>query len=327
MILVSGGAGYIGSHTVSALHKSGQPIVVVDDLSEGHAEAVAGLPLEQGSTMDRDFLDAVFKKYPIQQVCHFAARCYVGESVENPGLYYRNNVFGTLSLVEAMVAHGVKQIVFSSTCATYGEPEQIPITESNPQQPINPYGFTKLACEHILRDFAVSHGLASVSLRYFNAAGAEPGGNIGEDHEPETHLIPLVLRAAQGKGKPLTVFGRDYDTRDGTCVRDYIHVSDLAQAHVLALQHLAGGAAGAMAFNLGSEQGFTVQEVIDMAEKVTGMSVPHTDGPRRPGDPATLVGSSAKIRETLGWSPQHSDLEAILRSAWDWHRAHPEGYA
>ncbi len=327
MILVTGGAGYIGSHTVLALRQRGDSVLVLDDLSEGHRGALLGAELVEGSTLDPAFLAEVFAAHPIRAVCHFAARCYVGESVTDPGLYYHNNVAGTLNLMRAMVAAEVRQFVFSSTCATFGEPAQMPIVEDLPQHPINPYGETKLVCARMMRDFAAAHGLASVALRYFNAAGADPEGRIGEDHEPETHLIPLVVQAATGKRDKLTVFGDDYETADGTCVRDYVHVTDLAAAHQLALDSLAGGRAGFSAFNLGNEAGTSVLEVLKTVETVTGLSVPYEIGARRPGDPPTLVGSSQRIKSELGWAPQHGDIQSIVETAWNWHRQHPDGYA
>ncbi|MCA8956476.1 MAG: UDP-glucose 4-epimerase GalE [Planctomycetes bacterium] len=326
MILVTGGAGYIGSHTVLQLRERGAEVLVLDDLSEGHRDALLGADLVEGSTMDRAFLERVFAEHSIDAVCHFAARCYVGESVRDPGQYYRNNVVGTLNLLEACVAAGVTRFVFSSTCATYGEPPAVPIVETMPQAPINPYGETKLVCERMLRDLQRAHGLHSVSLRYFNAAGADPEGRIGEDHDPETHLIPLVLGAATGRRPALTVFGDDYPTPDGSCIRDYVHVTDLAEAHVLALEAMAGGLTGARAFNLGSEAGNSVLEVIRAAEQVTGRSVPYSVGPRRAGDPPVLVGSPAKITAELGWRPRFADIHAVLETAWRWHRDHPDGF-
>lgn len=326
MILVTGGAGYIGSHTVLTLRERGHRVLVLDDLSEGHRPALLGADLVEGSTLDPAFLADVFEQHPIRAVCHFAARCYVGESVTDPGLYYHNNVSGTLNLLRAMVAAEVRQFVFSSTCATFGEPASMPIVEDMPQHPINPYGETKLVCERMLRDFATAHGLASVALRYFNAAGADPAGQIGEDHDPETHLIPLVLAAAAGKRDKLTVFGDDYPTPDGTCVRDYVHVTDLATAHVLALDALEAGRSGATAFNLGNEQGTSVLEVIETVRSVTGLEVPHEIGARRPGDPPILVGSSSRIQSELGWQPRYGDIRSIVETAFHWHRQHPDGY-
>ncbi len=325
-ILVTGGAGYIGSHTVLALTERGYRVVVVDDLSEGHRQAVRGEELAEGSLLDPEFLAGVFRDREVAAVMHFAANCYVGESVVNPGRYYRNNVVGTLNLLAAMVEAGVEPLVFSSTCATYGEPTSMPITEDAPQQPVNPYGESKLWCERLIRDFGRAHGIRGVALRYFNAAGADPEGRLGEDHRPETHLIPLVLRAAADGEPVLTVFGDDYPTPDGTCVRDYVHVTDLAAAHVLALEAAPRLSAGLTAYNLGNERGTSVLEVIRAAESVCGGKVPCQIGPRRPGDPATLVGSSRKIQTELSWHPQLGSIETIVQTAWRWHQEHPEGY-
>jgi UDP-glucose 4-epimerase len=328
VILVAGGAGYIGSHTVQALRDRGREVLVLDDLSEGHADALRGARHVRGDLLDRGFVDSVFAQNKISAVFHFAARCYVGESVTNPGRYYRSNVLGTLNMLEAMVTHGVKRFVFSSTCATYGEPDQIPITEDVPQRPVNPYGETKLVCEKMLRDFHRAHGLSAIALRYFNAAGADPKGRLGEDHDPETHLIPLVIAAAMGRRDAVTVFGNDYPTPDGTCVRDYIHIVDLAEAHVLGLEAMeaATGPFGFRAYNLGNETGTSVLEVIRAVEKVGNCKVPYKLGARRPGDPPRLVGSSAKVRAELGWKPRFGDIETIVATAWQWHQAHPHGY-
>ena len=325
MILVTGGAGYIGSHTVLALREQGQPVLVLDDLSEGHEGALLGAELARGSTLDTDFLAGVFSENEISAVCHFAARCYVGESTRQPELYYRNNVVGTLNLLEAMHRAGVHKIVFSSTCATYGIPEEVPIPETATQAPINPYGSTKLVCEGILRDMHSAHGMDSVSLRYFNAAGADPQGRLGEHHDPETHLIPLVLQSAD-TAEPLKVFGNDYPTPDGTCIRDYVHVADIAEAHILALNALADGQHGAMAFNLGSEHGASVLEIIETAQRVTGQTIPYEIADRRMGDPAFLVGNADRIRDELGWAPRFSDTGVIVETAWHWHRANPGGF-
>ena len=328
MILVTGGAGYIGSHTVLALRERGREVVVLDDLSEGHRPALREVRLAEGSLLDDAFVEQVFCEHAIEAVLHFAARCYVGESVTNPGLYYRNNVLGTLHLLEAMARHRVTQFVFSSTCAVYGEPSQQPITEAAPQAPVNPYGETKLVCERMLRDFARAHRIDSVALRYFNAAGADPEGRLGEDHEPETHLIPLVIAAASGRRPEVTVFGNDYPTRDGTCIRDYVHVTDLAEAHIQALAAMESrGLRGANAFNLGNEHGTSVMEVIASVERVSGKKVPFQVGPRRAGDPAVLVGSSARAQAELGWRPRYGGIDAIVASAWRWHRDHRDGYA
>lgn len=330
MILVAGGAGYIGSHTVLALRERGDDVLVLDDLSEGHRAALLGAPCVRGDILDRDFVRGVFRGRSIEAVVHFAARCYVGESVRDPGKYYRANVLGTLNLLEAMVEHGCRRIAFSSTCATYGEPTQLPIAEDHPQHPINPYGASKLTCERMMQDFVRAHDLDATALRYFNAAGADPAGRLGEDHDPETHLIPLVIAAALGRRGEVDVFGDDYDTPDGTCVRDYIHVADLAAAHVLALDAMAEGHAGPRSFrayNLGNEQGTSVLEVIRAVRAVAGREVPFRIVARRPGDPPRLVGSSQKIRAELGWRPALGSIDAIVRTAFAWHKQHPDGYA
>lgn len=320
MILVTGGAGYIGSHVVIALQQAGYEVLVLDNLCYGHAEFVEPHQLQRIDLEDRLGLDTLFKNYPaIEAVIHMAAFAYVGESVSNPALYYRNNVYGTLCLLEAMVANGVKNLVFSSTCATYGEPDWVPLTEDHPQRPINPYGYTKLVIEQMLRDFDRAYGLHSVAFRYFNAAGADPEGRVGEDHNPETHLIPLVLDVALGRRPQITVFGTDYPTADGTCIRDYIHVADLADAHVLGLKYLQGGGTTG-AFNLGNGSGFSVRQVIEMAEKVTGQAIPQHFGTRRSGDPAALIGSADRARSILGWNPRYADLESIVTTAWNWHQ-------
>lgn len=317
-ILVTGGAGYIGSHACKALAAEGFLPIVIDNLCYGHREAVRWGPFEQGDIADRSWLDDVFERHRPLAVMHFAAFAYVGESVSNPGKYYRNNVVGTLTMLEAMRDHGVNTLVFSSTCATYGVPETVPIAESAPQAPINPYGMSKLMVEAMLSDFDRAHGLKSIALRYFNAAGADPECEIGERHDPETHLIPLALEAAAGKGAPLTVFGEDYPTADGTCIRDYIHVTDLAEAHVAALRALLAGAQS-RAYNLGTGMGYSVRQVLETIEKVTGRPVPHDVGPRRPGDPAELVADPSAAGRDLGWSPRKSDLDSIVGTAWAWH--------
>lgn len=327
VILVTGGAGYIGSHTVMALREAGREVLVLDDLSEGHEKALQGAPLARGSLLDREFLRRTFAENDIDSVFHFAARCYVGESVTNPGRYYEGNVVATLNLLDAMVETGVGRFVFSSTCATYGEPERMPLVEGMPQAPVNPYGETKLVCERMLRDYHRAHGLQSVSLRYFNAAGADPQARIGEDHEPETHLIPLVIQAAMGLRPGVTVFGDDYPTADGTCIRDYVHVSDLSDAHVRALSAMHTGDVGVTAFNLGNAAGSSVRQVIAAVERVGGRRVPHTIGARRAGDPPKLVGSSERICRELGWRPRFPDLDRIVETAWAWHEKHPRGYA
>jgi UDP-glucose 4-epimerase len=320
-VLVTGGAGYIGSHTVLALKKAGYQVVILDNLIYGHqdlVETVLQVGLIQGDIGDRPLLDKLFADYNIQAVLHFAAFAYVGESVTNPAKYYRNNVASTLNLLEAMVAANIKSFVFSSTCATYGHPQQIPIPEDHPQAPINPYGMSKLMVEQILTDFDQAYGLRSVRLRYFNAAGADPNGQLGEDHNPETHLIPLVLMAALGKRETITIYGTDYKTPDGTCIRDYIHVTDLAQAHVLGLEYLFNQGETAV-FNLGNGDGFSVREVINAARRVTGRTIPVEEGFRRAGDPAILIGSADKARKILNWEPRYADLDVILQHAWNWH--------
>ena len=318
-VLVVGGAGYIGSHSCKALSCAGYQPVVIDNLVYGHADAVRWGPLEIGDINDKDRLDSVLQQYQPIAIMHFAAYAYVGESVENPGKYYRNNVAGTLSLLEAARDHGIEQIIFSSTCATYGIPEVVPIPERHPQRPINPYGKSKLMAEQILADFGAAHGIRSISLRYFNAAGADPGGEIGEAHNPETHLIPLILDAATGMGPPITVYGTDYDTPDGTCIRDFIHVSDLANAHLRALNALAAGSTSE-AYNVSTGIGVSVAEVIAAVERVTGLLVPRKFGPRRVGDPPRLIGDSKHIQKELGWNPGYKNLESIIATAWAWHR-------
>lgn len=320
-ILVTGGAGYIGSHAVKVLQQAGYQVLILDNLVYGHQDIAEtlGAELIVGDTNDRPLLDQLFRDRQISAVMHFAAYAYVGESVTQPDKYYRNNVVGTLTLLEAMVAANIKAFVFSSTCATYGIPQQIPMTEDHPQAPINPYGATKLMVERILQDFDVAYGLKSVIFRYFNAAGANPNGAIGEDHNPETHLIPLVLQTALGKREAITVYGTDYPTADGTCIRDYIHVNDLADAHVLGLQYLLQGNQSEI-FNLGNGNGFSVKEVIDTAQEITGKSINVIFGDRRAGDPPALVGSSEKARNILNWQPQYADIKLILQHAWQWHQ-------
>ena len=321
-VLVTGGAGYIGSHAVLALQQAGYNVIVLDNLVYGHRELVENVlktELIVGDTGDRTLMDDIFASRDIAAVMHFAAYAYVGESVTEPAKYYRNNVVGTLTLLEAMAAAKINKFVFSSTCATYGVPQQVPIPEDHPQSPINPYGMTKLMVEKILADFDPAYGLKSVSFRYFNAAGADPEGRLGEDHNPETHLIPLVLMAAMGKREHITVFGTDYPTADGTCIRDYIHVTDLATAHVLGLDYLMQGGNSAK-FNLGNGNGFSVKEVIEAARQVTGREIKVVEADRRPGDPPALVGSSDRARQILGWNPQYADLHQILAHAWNWHQ-------
>ncbi|KYC36489.1 UDP-glucose 4-epimerase [Scytonema hofmannii PCC 7110] len=321
-ILVTGGAGYIGSHTVLALKLAGFDVIVLDNLVYGHrdlVEQVLRVKLVQGDTNDHALLNDLFKIHEIAAVMHFSAYAYVGESVTDPAKYYRNNVTGTLTLLEAMLEASVKKFVFSSTCATYGVPQVVPITEDHPQNPINPYGATKLMVERILSDFDAAYDFKSVRFRYFNAAGAHPDGLLGEDHNPETHLIPLVLLAALGKRESISVFGTDYPTPDGTCIRDYIHVTDLADAHVLGLEYLLKGG-NSEVFNLGNGNGFSVKEVIDTAKKVTGKEIEVVECDRRPGDPPSLIGSGEKARKMLGWNPQYSSLEEIISHSWQWHQ-------
>lgn len=315
-ILVVGGAGYIGSHMVKMLGQQCCTVTTLDDLSFGHLDAVLCGEFVQGNFGDRAVLEAVLSR-GFDAVMHFASFIQVGESVQHPDKYYRNNVTYTLGLLDAMRAHGVNKFIFSSTAATFGEPQYTPMDERHPQQPINPYGRTKLMVEQILADYDNAYGLKSVCLRYFNAAGADPEGQLGERHDPETHLIPLVLQAASGRRPHISVFGRDYDTPDGTCIRDYVHIQDLCQAHWLALQSLLGGAPS-QAYNLGNGNGFSVQEVIDSAEQVTGRKIPVVDGSRRAGDPARLVADSRLAREKLSWQPQYADLATIIEHAWQW---------
>jgi UDP-glucose 4-epimerase len=324
-VLVTGGAGYIGSHTVRALQAAGYQPVVFDNLEKGHRQAIDGVPLLVGDVADADALDQAFENYSVAAVVHFAAWIEAGESVRDPGKYFRNNTAATLNLLQAMVRSGVNRLVFSSTAAVYGEPRQIPIREEDPKDPTNAYGLSKLMVEQMLDWFHRAYGLRSISLRYFNAAGADPEGRIGEDHHPETHLIPLILQVAQGKRERIAIFGDDYDTPDGTCVRDYIHVNDLAGAHLLALRSLAESA-GREAYNVGNGAGFSVREVIETARQVTGHPIPAEVQPRRPGDPARLVASSEKLQRALGWKPRLADLSTILATAWRWHQSHPDGY-
>ena len=320
-VLVTGGAGYIGSHACKALAGAGFQPVVFDNLSRGHREAVRWGPLVEGDLADRQRLCAALIEHKVEAVMHFAAYAYVGESVTDPALYYRNNLGGTLSLLEAMREAGIGEIVFSSTCATYGIPDGVPIREDAPQRPVNPYGETKLAIERALHWYAAAYGLRSVSLRYFNAAGADPEGEIGEHHEPETHLVPLVLQAALGQRPHIEIYGTDYPTSDGTAIRDYVHVCDLAIAHLRALERLRGGG-GSAAVNLGTGQGHSVREVIAAAELASGRKVPARAAPRRPGDPPALVADPSLAGEILGWHPQHSDLDTIIRTSLAWHTRH-----
>ena len=321
-ILVTGGAGYIGSHAALALKKAGYEVIILDNLSYGHQEIVDNVvqaKLIIGDTSDRALLDELFTTYKIDAVMHFAAYIAVGESVKEPGKYYRNNVASTLNLLEAMLAHGINKIVFSSTCAVYGMPKEVPMTENHPHNPLSPYAASKDMVEQILRDFDTAFSLKSVAFRYFNACGADPSGRLGEDHSPETHLIPLALLTALKKRESLYIFGTDYDTPDGTCVRDYIHVNDLADAHVLGLEYLLSGGESDV-FNLGNGNGFSVREVIETARQVTGLSIPAIESDRREGDAPILVGSSKKVRDKLGWNPNYADLKQIISHAWQWHQ-------
>jgi len=326
-LLVTGGAGYIGSHTVHELVRAGHTVTVFDNLSKGHRAAVpAGVPLIVGDLRDRNLFIKTLREHQIEGVVHFAADSLVGESMQQPAKYYHNNVVATLALLDAMRECGIDKIVFSSTAAVYGEPAEWPITEDMPTRPTNVYGRTKLVIEGMLADFAMAYGLRFVSLRYFNAAGALEGGAIGEDHTPEPHLVPLILKTALGQRPAVDIYGTDYPTPDGTCIRDYIHVTDLAVAHVLAIEHLAAGG-GSKIYNLGSETGFSVRQVIERAKAITGVDFPVHQAPRRAGDPAVLVASAARIRRELGWQPVLSDLDTIIATAWRWHKSHPQGYA
>lgn len=324
-ILVCGGAGYIGSHMVAALLEKGKEVVIVDNLQKGHREALLGGKLYVGDLRDRSFLDKVFSENEIDSVIDFAADSLVGESVTEPLKYFENNVGGTVTLLQAMRDHKVKYIVFSSTAATYGEPERIPILEEDKTFPTNPYGESKLTVEKILKWCDNAYGIKYTALRYFNAAGAHISGSIGEDHSPETHLIPIILEAALGKREKVMIFGDDYDTKDGTCVRDYIHVMDLASAHLLALDRLKKGGESRI-YNLGNGEGFSVKEVIEVTRKVTGVNIKADMAPRRAGDPAVLIASSEKALEDLNWKPKFNSLETIIETAWNWHKSHPKGY-
>ena len=323
-VLVTGGAGYIGSFAVRALHRSGDGVVVLDNLSAGHRAAVpADVPFYQGDLADLDLLRRIMREHDVQQVMHFAAFTSVPESVEQPERYFQNNTVNALGVLQVMRELGRSGFIFSSTAATYGEPREVPITEDHPNQPTNPYGLSKLFIEHILKSYDQAYGMKFVALRYFNACGGAP--DLGEDHTPETHLIPLILQVALGQREAINVYGDDYPTRDGTCVRDYIHVEDLADAHVLALDHLRKGG-DSQIINLGNGQGFTVREVIQTVRDVTGHAIPERVAPRRAGDPSALIASSEKARRVLGWHPQKADLRTIVESAWEWHKSHPNGY-
>ncbi|MCL6518207.1 MAG: UDP-glucose 4-epimerase GalE [Armatimonadetes bacterium] len=325
MILVTGGAGYIGSHTVKLLTERGYQTITFDNMELGHPEAVVAGIIVKGDLADREKLDKTFREFPVDAVMHFAAYASVGDSVANPDKYFRNNIGNGLNLLDAMRKHGVKKFIFSSSAATYGEPKHIPIEEDHPQNPTNPYGESKLMFEKILKWYDVAYGIKSISLRYFNAAGADPDGKIGEDHNPEEHLIPIVLEVALGKRDKVRVFGTDWDTPDRTCIRDYIHVTDLADAHILALRALEEGAQ-TTAYNLGNGNGHSVMQVIRTAEEVTGRKITWEPAPRRPGDPARLVASSDRIKKELGWKPKYPELSAIIETAWRWHSSHPNGY-
>ena len=319
MILIVGGAGYIGSHTNNALNEAGYETVVLDSLSYGHEESIKWGEFCKCDLANIDDVDEVFNKYDITAVMHFSSFIDVGESVTNPEKYYTNNVVNTMNLLHVMLKHNVKKFIFSSTCATYGVPQKIPLVEDHPQNPINPYGMTKLMVEKILKDYDNAYGLKSVILRYFNASGADESGEIGEWHNPETHLIPLILDAAIGKREDIKIFGTDYDTEDGTCIRDYIHVTDLADAHIRALKYLEDENTS-NEFNLGNGVGFSVRQVIESAKKVTGRDFKVEETKRRPGDPAVLIGSSKKAKDTLGWNPQYTDIDDIIKTAWIWHQ-------
>jgi UDP-glucose 4-epimerase len=322
-VLVTGGAGYVGSHASKQLTKSGHEVLILDNLAEGHRPAVGNLPFVSASLLDSDRLIATLKDHKIEAVMHFAAFAYVGVSVRDPAVYYHNNIVGSLSLLEAMRAAGVNRIVFSSSCATYGIPEKVPITEDHPQNPISPYGFTKFVIERALADYAHAYGLSYAALRYFNASGAAADGTIGEDHDPETHLIPLVLQVALGQREYVEIFGADYPTPDGTCIRDYIHVDDLATAHVAALEKLQPGME--LKLNLGTGRGASVQEVVDLCREITGHPIPTRAAPRREGDPPALVADATAAKRELNWQARCS-MREIIESAWAWHRKHPHGY-
>ncbi|MFB0507306.1 MAG: UDP-glucose 4-epimerase GalE [Thermodesulfobacteriota bacterium] len=324
-VLVTGGAGYIGSHIVKRLLERRMETVALDNLQTGHRKAVVGGTFIQGDIGDKGILQEVFAGHEIDSVIHMAADCLVGESMKDPLKYFNNNVSKGLKLLGEMLEHKVNKIVFSSSAAVYGNPPRVPIDEDDPVYPINPYGETKLIFEKILESCRVAHSLQYISLRYFNAAGADPDGLIGEDHDPETHLIPTVLRALLKKERKVPIFGTDYDTPDGTCIRDYIHIVDLTEAHILALEALHAGERGDI-FNLGNGRGFSVQQIIQAATHVTGRTIPVKESQRRPGDPPVLIASSEKIRRRLGWIPQYGELEEIIETAWRWHRTHPHGF-
>ena len=319
MILVVGGAGYIGSHMVKLLLAQGREVCTLDNLSTGFRDAVLGGEFHQIDLADASAVDALMASRRFDAVMHFASSIVVGESVKDPAKYYRNNVVNTINLLESMVRHKVGRFIFSSTAAIFGEPQRVPIDEDHPKQPVNPYGASKWMIERVLADFGHAYGLKSVCLRYFNACGADPEGRIGERHDPETHLIPLLLQVASGRRPNISVFGRDYPTPDGTCIRDYIHIEDLCSAHLLAVDHLVAGG-DSRAFNLGNGTGFSVQQVLETVRRVTGHSIPVNDGPRREGDPARLVADSARVRQAFGWTPRYADLDLIVRHAWAWEQ-------
>ncbi len=323
-ILVVGGAGYIGSHMVRLLDQKGHNVFVVDNLTTGFAPAVTAGKLFVEDLNNQSRVEQILGDHSVEAVMHFAASALVGESVQHPAKYYQNNVVSTLSLLEAMRATDVKKIVFSSTCATYGIPDRVPISEAEKQAPVNPYGFTKLVIEKALEDYASAYGFGYAALRYFNAAGASPQGDIGEDHDPETHLIPIVLQVALGQRSHISIFGNDWPTPDQTCVRDYIHVDDLGVAHMLALERLKPGKG--LKVNLGTGRGYSVREVIEACRQVTGVDIKAVVGPRRAGDPPELVANATKAREQLGWEPKYQDIKSIVETAWKWHYAHPHGY-
>jgi UDP-glucose-4-epimerase GalE len=323
-VLVTGGAGYVGSHAAKLLAEHGHEVWIVDNLAEGHRAAAGMLPLVVADLIDQPTITKLLKSHRIDAVMHFAAFCYVGVSVREPAKYYQNNIVGTLALLEALRAADVRRIVFSSTCATYGNPIRVPIDEDHPQQPITPYGFTKLAIERALADYAHAYGLGYAALRYFNASGAAADGSIGEDHDPETHLIPLVLQVALGQREKVDIFGTDYPTPDGTCIRDYIHVDDLASAHVLALEKITDGAA--LKLNLGTGRGASVEEIVEHCREVTGHAIPARAVARREGDPPELVADASAAKRVLGWEAEHKDVRTVIESAWRWHAAHPHGY-
>ena len=325
MVLVCGGAGYIGSHTVKALSEAGHRVVVLDNLSTGHAQAIRDVTLVEGDVRDTDLVESTLRRYGVTDVVHFAGLLSVEESIREPARYYKQNVLGSLSLLDAMVTTGVQRFVFSSSCSIYGVPVSSPINETHPTEPINVYGESKLLVERALGHYGRAYGLRSISLRYFNAAGADPGGELGEDHDPEVHLIPCAIRAARN-GLSLKVYGNDYETADGTCERDYVHVSDLAAAHICALDALATGSAAVRAYNLGTGQTHSVREVIGSVEKASGCQVKTEETERRPGDPPVLCASAERIDRELSWRPIYSNLDDIVETAWRWHIKHPGGF-